>query len=263
LSEESQIIVVNHHLFFADLAIRAKGFTGVLPDYDVAIFDEAHQVEETASQYFGFSVTSHRMDDLLRDTVKEVDKLENKSEFIKDIDNLDTRGKNFFYGFHKENDSRFSLSEFPLDTESAEILLTSLVAMDSKLSSLEKSDDTLKALSSRYASIHEELSRLIACEESDYIFWGETRGKSVFLYASSLDVSPMLKETLYSRCTVVFTSATLASAGEFDYFQSRLGLEEVMAVAREKDVIVNAIFCGSDSDPVAPGWHPWCPRWAA
>ncbi len=225
-SEESQIIVVNHHLFFADLAIRDKGFTGVLPDYDVAIFDEAHQVEETASQYFGFSVTSHRMDDLVRDTVKEVDKLKSKGELIKDIDNLDTRIKNFFYGFHKESDNRFSLSEFPFDMESAEIVLTSLLAVESKLSSLKKSDDTLKALASRYLIIHDELARLIACEGSDYIFWGETRGKSVFLYASSIDVSPMLKKSLYSRCTTLFTSATLASAGEFDYFRSRLGLEE-------------------------------------
>src|SRR3984957_18467044 len=65
---EAYIIIVNHHLFFADLAVRREDKAAILPDYNAVIFDEAHEIEDTAGQYFGFALSSHRVMELRRDT---------------------------------------------------------------------------------------------------------------------------------------------------------------------------------------------------
>jgi len=231
-AENAQIIVVNHYLFFADLAIREMSFNRILPNYDVVIFDEAHQVEDVASQYFGFSVSNYRLEELVKDSypvLKECGQNERK-ETAKDIDNLLSRSRNFFHSFRKDTDRRFSLKENELLKEPAEILLTSLEAIRAKLSVMKNISESSKALIQRYGLIHEELLEITSCLNDEYIFWGETRGNGVFLYASAIDVSSTFREALYPRCTAVFTSATLASAGGFDYFQSRLGLEEADTV---------------------------------
>jgi ATP-dependent DNA helicase DinG len=233
-AERSQIIVVNHHLFFADLAIREKGSGAVLPSYKVVIFDEAHLIEEIASHYFGYSVSNYRLDELVRDSVREADELnlKDKKEFIRDLDHLEARIGNFFHPFKTGTERRFSLSDIPADEQAAEVLLSSLAAMEEKISSIRELPDAARALAHRYYNIHEELSRIIAADDDEYIFWGESRGKGVFLYASSMDVAPFLKKSLYGDCGVVFTSATIASAGDFSYFRSRIGIgEDVNALA--------------------------------
>ncbi len=220
-AEDAQIIVVNHYLFFADLAIREMSSNRVLPNYDAVIFDEAHQVEDVASQYFGLSISNYRLEELVKDSypvLKECDPDE-REETTKDIDNLLSRSRSFFHSFRKDADRRFSLKENELLQEPAEILLTSLEAIRTKLSAMKNIPEPIKALIQRYALIHEELLEITSLRNDEYIFWGETRGKGVFLYASVIDVSSIFQEALYPRCTTVYTSATLASAGGFDYFQ--------------------------------------------
>src|ERR1035438_4451560 len=65
---ESDLLIVNHHLFFADLALRQNGYTALLPDYAALVFDEAHEMEDVATQYFGVEVSSYRVEELARDT---------------------------------------------------------------------------------------------------------------------------------------------------------------------------------------------------
>jgi len=234
-AEESQLIVVNHHLFFADLAIREKNFSAVLPDYDAVIFDEAHQIEDIASAYFGSSISNHRFDELIRDTVKEADKglAKKKGEFIKDLDNLDSRSKIFFHSFTKGKELRFSLADNQPDETATNVLIKSLDAIESKLSGLKETTDQLRILSTRYLKLRDELELITARKDENYIFWGEARGKGVYLHASSIDVSQTMKDTLYSRCTAIFTSATLASASDFSYFTTRLGLEDAETLLLE------------------------------
>ena len=66
-AQESDIIIVNHHLFFADLAVKGDDRGGIIPDYGAVIFDEAHEVEDVAGQYFGVSVSSYQFEELARD----------------------------------------------------------------------------------------------------------------------------------------------------------------------------------------------------
>lgn len=227
-AESAQILVVNHHLFFADLAIRGKGVSAVLPQYEVVIFDEAHLVEEIASYYFGFSVSNYRLEELVRDSVREADSLNLKDsgEFIRDLDNMEARIRNFFHPYKTGAERRFSLSNMKPDEAAATMLLSSLAALEEKISSVNELSETGRALAHRFNSLHEDLSRIVAADDEDYIFWGEGRGKGVFLYASSIDVAPLLKENLYRERAVIFTSATIASAGDFSYFRSRVGMDE-------------------------------------
>lgn len=232
-AEQAELIVVNHHLFFADLAIRGKGVGAVLPPYEAVIFDEAHLVEEIASHYFGISVSNYRLEELIRDTLREIDTLElkNKSEIVRDMDYLDTRMKNFFLSFRQPTERRFSLADVPPDKEATAILLSSLVAMESKIGSINPLPEAARALARRFHILHDELSKILAMDDAKYIFWGEARGGGIFLNASSIDVAPVMKETLYSSTKVIFTSATLSSAGDFSYICSSLGAEEAKTLA--------------------------------
>ena len=234
-AEASQIIVVNHHLFFADLAIRGRSGNGVLPDYEVAIFDEAHQVEEIASNYFGFSVSNFRFEELVRDAVRELDQSPlspaEKQEFTRDLDNLDTRSKSFFHAFETERERRFGLANIDMEPEAADILVSSLSAIEEKFSGLEALTDEIRNIAHRFRTIAEDLKAILKMDDKEYIFWGEVRGRGIFLNASSIEVSDIMKGHLYSKSISVFTSATLASAGDFSYIVSRLGLEDAETIA--------------------------------
>ncbi|GMT43064.1 MAG: putative ATP-dependent helicase [bacterium] len=232
-AEQSRIIVVNHHLFFADLAIREKNFSGVLPSYDAVVFDEAHQVHETASRFFGFSISNYGMEELSRDTLRETGELDikDKKDFLRDLDHFQTRTINFFHSFRSMSDRRFALSTKKPEKEASELLLSSLALLAERIGSISGLPDRARALAHRYSITHSELSRIIAAEEEEYIFWGESRGSGLFLYASSMDVAPLLKANLYDERTVVFTSATVTSAGDFSYFCSQLGVEDAEMLA--------------------------------
>ena len=81
---ESDIIIVNHHLFFADLALRQGDFASILPDYSVLVFDEAHEIEDVATQYFGVMVSNYRIEELVRDTEKVLAETGSSSPFLSD-----------------------------------------------------------------------------------------------------------------------------------------------------------------------------------
>ncbi|MBI5638344.1 MAG: ATP-dependent DNA helicase [Nitrospinae bacterium] len=258
-AEAAQVVVVNHHLFFADLALRGKGAGNVLPDYQAVVFDEAHEVEEIAAQYFGFAVSNHRLEELVRDTLRELDEAKppNRPELIRDLDNLDTRAKNFFSRFqrHGKEERRFSLKETPPDAEAAEALLTSLAYLEEKIGKIDPLPDSTRAMAHRHFAIAADLRAILKAESDEYIFWGETRGGGVYLNASSIDVAPLLRANLYAGHTTIFTSATLAAAGDFSYFRKSLGLDaaETMALPSPFDFATQAqIYLPRLPDPASP-----------
>ncbi len=258
-AEKAQLVVVNHHLFFADLALRGKGAGNVLPDYQAVIFDEAHEVEEIASQYFGFAVSNHRLDELVRDTLRELDEVKppNRPELIRDLDNLDTRARNFFSRFQRQGkeERRFSLKDTPPDPEAAEALLGSLAYLEEKIGKIDPLPDSTRAVAHRHFAIAADLRAILKAESDEHIFWGEARGGGVYLNASSIDVAPLLRATLYAGCTTIFTSATLAAAGDFSYFRKSLGLDaaETMALPSPFDFAAQAqIYLPPMPDPASP-----------
>ncbi len=244
----ADIVIVNHHLFFADLAVRQSEFGEVIPRYDSVVFDEAHLVEEVATSYFGLAISNHRILDALRDTEREL-----KSERLDDPDvskmiaNLGRRTKEFFALVGNRLEGRRKLLQKEIETIQVETesFLNSLNMMADILSSMRKATDPVKALAVRYRGLGDILSGITAFDKDDHVYWVETRGRGVFLQASPIDVSEHLKEKLYPKAhSIVFTSATLSIRGDFSFMRSRLGLSDGKEVVMESpfDYRSQAVF---------------------
>jgi ATP-dependent DNA helicase DinG len=250
-AQEADIIIVNHYLFFADLCVRGGGFGEVIPRYRTVIFDEAHQLEEIATEYFGFQVSDFRVEDLIRDVLKGL------NAFIRDpgelkgfkigVDVLRTLSKNFFSGVsglsrgRRSSDSgddggnRFLLEEGDISEELEDKgfqLQEALKDFSSRFNPWMEKDVNAANFKERADKISRELRFILGRDDPDFVYWCETRPRSNLLRASPLEVGPTLQEDLYSQVdTAVFTSATLATSQKgqwsFDYIKSRLGLEEM------------------------------------
>jgi ATP-dependent DNA helicase DinG len=226
----SDIIIVNHHLFFADLALKDAQFEGgILPEYHAVVFDEAHEIEDVAGQYFGMQVSNYRVMDLRRDisAIARMKKfgsveLDRILERLEEISNL------FFKLFGEaEGRTGFSGREAFLERnrETYGDLLAALELTASHLKLLKNPPEDVFVLHRRTLEIGEALKFILESKEARFVYWLERRGRGVFLQATPIDVSPILAEKLFDRIdSVVLTSATLAVAGEFKFVEKRLGL---------------------------------------
>jgi ATP-dependent DNA helicase DinG len=229
---ESDVIIVNHHLFFADLALRDENYEGgILPEYHAVVFDEAHEIEDVAGQYFGVSVSNYRFQELRRDiAVMGRSKKFGTPELDRVLSRLDEISMQFF-GLFGESERRVAFQgrhSFREDNE--EIYSDLLAALDligSQLKVIQSPPDEIIPLFRRASEL--SLGLRFIMEEDDeeqYVFWVEKRGRACFLQATPIDVSKIVAERLFSKVeTTVLTSATLAVSGGFDYVQRRLGLE--------------------------------------
>lgn len=240
-ADAADIIVVNHHLFFADLSVRGNQFGKVIPDYSAVIFDEAHLIEDIAADYFGFQVSNFQVDELARDAAtlpladanatREIDRIASKIAGLSD---------QFWIRFTEARfDGRFPLylEAFAQRTTSGETQPTPLgeacYALDSALKRLETSvaefSETVPEADSlvrRTRQARFDLDFVTTQAERNYVYWLEKRGKGMFLRASPVDVSELLREKLFEKVeTCILTSATLSSNGKFDFIRDRLGLD--------------------------------------
>lgn len=227
-ARESDIIIVNHHLFFADLALRDQPYAGIIPDYSAVIFDEAHEIEDIAGQYFGVSISNLQVQELMRDTSAiSRRKLFASPEIDRSIVYLGERADQFFALFAQEGRHGFRQHEAFLErheTTYGDVLLA-LDALSSRLELVTGAIEDTLPLVRRAQSIAQNLRMWMEAKPSDFVYWTERRGRGVFLQATPIDVSHSLSEHLTSRVdTVILTSATLAVAGSFEYVQARLGM---------------------------------------
>jgi ATP-dependent DNA helicase DinG len=227
---EADIIIVNHHLFFADLAVRRDDMGSILPDYNAVIFDEAHEIEDIAGQYFGFSISSYRVQELRRDiaAMSRVRKF-GSEELDRVLIRLEEIALHFF-GLLPGGDGRSSFTgraEFL--AQHGEIygdLLTAFDLVASHLKLIADAPQEVIPLFRRTNELRGALQFLIEGDNPRFVHWLEHRGRGVFLQATPIDVADVLRKNLWEKVdTAVLTSATLAVAGQFDYVQSRLGLE--------------------------------------
>jgi ATP-dependent DNA helicase DinG len=228
---ESDIVIVNHHLFFADLSIKDENYEGgILPDYHAVVFDEAHEIENVAGEYFGVSVSNYRLSDLRRDisVIARMKKF-GTPELDRVLQRLDELSGQFFglFGDAERRVAFTARSAFREDNE--EIygdLLASLDLVGSHLKLLQNPPDEILPLYRRAAELSMAL-RFIMEEEDDerYVFWMERRGRGTYLQATPIDVSNILSGRLFDKVdTIVMASATLAVAGTFEYAEKRLGV---------------------------------------
>jgi ATP-dependent DNA helicase DinG len=250
---ESDIIIVNHHLFFADLAIKlqAEGApdAGILPEAAAVIFDEAHELEDVAGNYFGISLSNLKVDDLARDVEHSMQHHRMLSASISGgLGSLRDKSQ-FFFSLLPPGEGRFAFEtrrEF-LEENGDEFLALnqSITRLAGELEALPQKPEEIFNFVRRAQELQVQLNFAMESEDRNTVFWIERRGgrgrassargisdsagsgkQNVFLQATPIDVGPILRECLWSKLEcAVLTSATLAVGGGFDYIRQRLGLE--------------------------------------
>jgi ATP-dependent DNA helicase DinG len=255
---EADVLLVNHHLFFADLAMRtSRAGVEILPEHDVVIFDEAHALEEVATEYFGMQVSSYRIEELARDAQRAVADRPDLGSFMKAATSeLRKAGERFFQGVADGlratgGERRAGRTRLPLrgDDDLLRAPLTEDVIaplsrdrerVDEALQALRElvadaGSPPLAQLARRAGELRVELAAVVAMQEPSRVYFGEARGRGVFLRAAPIDVAEELQERLYRRSdTMVFTSATLAVQGRFAYFRRAVGLAPELDVAEAR-----------------------------
>jgi len=228
---EADIVVVNHHLFFADLAIRKSDVAAVLPDYSAVIFDEAHDLEDVATEYFGFHVSNYRLAEFIHDA--------NKLEL--DVELVSRASERFFNGFALLRDGRYPVAELP----GIDALIGALQDARHSIKQNKDFSGEYEALARRAGEIQSELEIFRSGDLENYVSWIERRERGIFLEACPIDVSGMLQERLFARVpTCVLTSATLTVADSFAYMRTRLGFSEgrELSLATEFNVRKQALL---------------------
>ncbi|HSS20198.1 MAG TPA: helicase C-terminal domain-containing protein [Pyrinomonadaceae bacterium] len=274
-SLDADIVVVNHHLFFADLALRNNMYGSVLPDYSAVILDEAHMIEDVASEYFGSQVSNYQIDDLLRDvSAVPFEEAEADREITRTSARVMRFADNFWMGFRegRGEEGRFPLTPgtFLVRNREGEMQPTPLgdlyVALDGALGRLETTLDALKDkpaevenLVRRIRQMKFDLQFIVTGQDKKFVYWTERRGRGIFLRASPIDVSGILDDKLFSRVdTVVLTSATLSSAGNFSFIRERLGLDSAEELVAESIFDYENQTClylpAKMPDPRSPEW---------
>lgn len=262
---ESDIIIVNHHLFFADLAIRQQledeGGGGIIPDAAAVIFDEAHELEDIAGSYFGVTVSNLRFDELARDMERT---LRNKealtASLLQAAQQLRERAQ-FFFSLLPEGQGREQRFAFTTRAEFLEEngdeyegLMRSLVRLQSELETLPNKPEEAFNLARRAVELKTQLAFLMESQDRNTVFWlerrsggGQRRGgpQNVFLQATPIDVSQLLRQSLFENLEcAVLTSATLAVSGGFEYVRRRLGVDHAreLIVPSHFDYAKQALF---------------------
>jgi len=239
---ESDIIIVNHHLFFADLNVKREAAgapdAGVLPEAAAVIFDEAHELEEVASSYFGLSVSNVKFEELARDVDTQLRGKEGAGNIHAVTQQLRDRARLFFSALPMNGDGRqpFEAREEFLETQGDLYLSVraTLQRMESDIEGMQKVEEAA-GLRKRVARLRGELEFLLESDAANLVYWLERRtsggrgregARNTFVQATPIDVSELLRETVFEAIpTVVMTSATLTVEGKFEHMERRLGLE--------------------------------------
>jgi len=228
---EADLIIVNHHLFFADLALKQDDFGSVLPEYGAVVFDEAHEIEDVASDFFGRQISNYRFQELARDAeiAARVTKA-GSTGLQKQITRMRERAQSFFEAF-PAREGRFPFDKtqragfLEQNREAYDALVNALKSLEAEIASLPTKPEELLNIARRGMELRGELKFLFESSEGNYVYWFERRNKGVFVAATPIDVSALLRERLFEPFeTIILTSATLAVEGRFNFLKQRLGI---------------------------------------
>lgn len=229
----TDILIVNHHLFFSDLALRRFGHAEVLPRYESVLFDEAHHLENVATQYFGKTFSHYQLIDLVLDIEKtaqtELPK-KDRNTTVQLARALSSQADLFTAIFPKDR-GRFPLQEIienvPAWHTEVESLKQRITSLCEHLENLLNSREIWGTMLRRCSDLLTNLYAITEEMTSSHVYWFERRDKTIVLSASPIEVASDLQEHLYTQVrSTVFTSATLSTGGDFSYFRERLGLHK-------------------------------------
>ncbi|CAM2837665.1 putative ATP-dependent helicase [Glaesserella parasuis] len=246
---EADVVVVNHHLFCADMAVKETGFGELIPDAELIIFDEAHQLPDIASQYFGQSLTSRQLFDICKDSnIVYRTELKDLAQLGKASDHLQKVVQDFRLLLGDGN-KRGNLREILQDPKVIEGFAKLNENIDFLSEVVKKSlgrSETLDKIFERLAEVKAQLKRLGNTSVVGYCYWYEINGRSFGLHITPLTVADKFGEQMRAnQVGWIFTSATLEVGGKFDHFCQRLGIEnaEQMVLQSPFDYAHQSLLC--------------------
>jgi ATP-dependent DNA helicase DinG len=234
---EADVLVINHHLLFADMVLKEEGFGELLPGVDAVIVDEAHQIPEVASAFFGTSLSSHQLQELIRDVQIEAQReAADMSALPEAAQALEGSVRRIRLALGQP-DRRLGWSDFG-DHDPVQEPLRELAAGLSRLvdglGGASERGRGLESCRQRATAILERLTTLLKQPGDEYVPWFETRRQAFRLNLTPLNVAPALAKALDGMPGAwIFTSATLAVGADFGHFASRLGLDHARALQLE------------------------------
>ena len=231
-AQEADIVIVNHHLLMSDMALKASGQGEVLPEADAFIIDEAHQLPAIASQFLGHRISSHQLQELSRDSVREMELEANDMDSIRQAaDKLENRLHQLKLTMG-DSEQRLPwhqcLQRFPEVREKLEVFIS---ALETLMESLETASERSRGLEQCFERSQDLIDRLSIFNDNDQdenlVLWLDIRGNGFVMHATPQDVSQHFQQWIADKPSAwVFTSATLTVAGKFNNFIQQLGLEE-------------------------------------
>ena len=234
-AQEADLVVVNHHLLFADLAIKQEGFGEILPGANAFILDEAHQIPELAGQFFSTNVTSRQITELASDTLAESATVTGALASLRDaveaiapavrrarwaLDRLPTKG-----GFAAIESDADTLTDLHALNDAVRALADALAKQAERSRGLASAAERAESLGHR-------LQEVLDGGAHDAVHWYELSPHGFAFHATPLDLAPPLRTLReQSHASWIFTSATLSVAGDFHHFSRQLGLEDPVAMS--------------------------------
>ena len=250
---ESDVVIINHHLLCADAALRQNDYGEVVPAAPTLVVDEAHQLEEVATQYFGYAVSNLRMEELLRDAgrAQSTGAIPTSLDVAETIFRLQESVRTFWShlamsgagrAFESDSRSRYAAEtladvyeagvtvEGDLDQLERQLTVMKPPAIpdsDPGAATRTEHEQTAMTIARRAAALRDDLRFLLRASDAGYVFFLERRGRGLFLRAAPIDVSRVVRDTILDRYrSIVLTSATLTVDQSFTYVKARLGIRQ-------------------------------------
>lgn len=235
-AQEADVVVVNHHLFFADAALKGEGVGELLPEAEGVIFDEAHQIPEVAATFFGKVFSSRQLLELSSDIEKELPTgadMEALKPLLKTLTDA-TAAMRLALGEEGRRAAWHEVSEEPEVQEKCEALILALDAVYEAISPMEKSSRGMESCVRRSQELQHNLVMLTQAKDPYLIYWFENYRRAFMLHGTPLSVAEVFKRHREQHASAwIFTSATLSVAGNFSHFLGRLGLQDAETLSLE------------------------------
>ena len=227
---DADVVVVNHHLFFADVALRDEGVSELLPKCNTVIFDEAHQLPDTASLFFGETVSTSQLLDLARDSRMEgIAGARDFAALPEAAIALDKAARDLRLA-RLEDNGRLTQKDIKDDTafesaiENASAKLSALFVL---LDAQAERSEGLKLCRERAQDLAQTIARWREAKDDSFVRWIEVFGQSLQLHATPLSIADIFrKQVTETSRSWVFTSATLSVNGDFKHYCGELGLDD-------------------------------------
>ena len=269
---ESSVVIVNHHLLCADASVRQGEFGEVIPESELAIIDEAHQLEDVVTQYFGVALSTHKVEEFCKDGLQSLGRLAaddgrfaaGLSDALGDVQH-DARMR---FDAVREELARAGSEARLIITSGAAARLQdagsrlsdALDNLSARVKTKPEVPEEVASVGTRAAALGADLAVLLAADDERFVHFIETRGRGVILRAAPIDVSQIVRESVIgNRSATVLTSATLTVAGSFDYALSRLGAADArtLRLPSEFDFATQALLYLPPEmpDPRAPEFN--------